>query len=72
MLMKHCLLIGKIQVKQSNVSISVFWSLLRQKQRLRGAMLTLDAVLQPQMVMNAEVAQIRQLSRKTPKNSTNS
>ena len=66
-LIKHCFLMGKIQFKQSNGLISVIQTLLRRKQRLRGCMLTLNAVEQTQMMLNAKVAQIWQLSRKTPK-----
>ena len=42
--------------------ISVIWTLLRQKQLLRGGMLTLNAVIQTQIMLNAQVTQIRQLS----------
>ena len=56
---------GKILFKQSNDLISVILTLLRRKQRLRGGLLTLNTVVQTQM--NAQVAQIRQFSRKTQK-----
>ena len=64
-LIKHSFLMGKIQFKQNNSSISIIQILLRRKQWLKGAMLTLNAVIQTQMILNAQVAQIRQLSRKT-------
>ena len=35
-------------------------------------MLTLNTVVQTQMMLDSQVAQIQQLSQKTPKNSTNS
>ena len=54
--------------KQSNGLISVIQTLLPQKQWLRGGMLTLNAVELTQMMLNTQVAQIRQLSWKTPKN----
>ena len=66
-LIKHYFLIEKIQFTQSNGLISVMRILLRQKQRLRGGMLTLNAVVRTQMMLNAQVTQIQQLSRKTPK-----
>ena len=59
----------KILFKQSNDLISVIQTLVHQKQWLRGSMLTLNAVVQTQMMLNTQVAQIRHLSRKTPKNS---
>ena len=62
----------KILSKQSNDFISVIYTLLHWEQRLRGAMLTLNMVVQIQMMLNAQVTQIQQLSRKTPKNSINS
>ena len=71
-LIYHCIQMGKILFKQSNGLISVIRTLLRRKQRLRGGMLILNAVVQTQMMRNAQVAQIWQLSRKTAKNSTNS
>ena len=43
-LIKHCFLMGKILFKQSNGLISVIRTLLSRKQRLRGSMLTLNAV----------------------------
>ena len=61
----------KILFKQSNGLISVIRTLLHQKQWLRGDMLTLNVVVLAQIVLNAHIAQIWQLSRKTPKNSTN-
>ena len=72
MLIKHCFQVGKILFKQSNGLIRIIRTLFCRKQRLRGGVLTLNAVVQTQMILNAQVAQIRQLSRKTPKNSTNS
>ena len=71
MLINHCFLIGKILFKRSNGLISVIWTLLHWKQWLRGGMLTLNAVVQTQMILNTQVTQIQQLSQKTPKNSTN-
>ena len=65
-LIKHCFLIGKIIFKQSNGLISVIWTLLRRKQRLRSDMQTLNEVVQTQMIQNAHVTKIRKLSRKTP------
>ena len=59
---------GKILFKQSNGLISVIWTLLSQKQRLRGGMLTLNAVIQTQMMLNTQVAQISLLFLKTQKN----
>ena len=47
-------------------------ALVRREQRLRDGMLTLNVVVKTQMMLNTQVVQIRQLSRKTPKNSTNS
>ena len=58
--------------KQSNGFISVIQTLLRWKQRLRGAIQILNVVVQTRMMLNAQVPKIRQLSRKRPKNSTNS
>ena len=69
---EFCVLIfwwEKMQFKQSNGLISVIWTLLRRKQWLRGGMLTLNAVVQAQMMLNAQVTQIQQLSWKTTKNS---
>ena len=45
---------GKILFKQINGLISVIRTLLRRKQRLRGGMLTLNAVVQTQMMLNAQ------------------
>ena len=61
-LIKHCFLIGKIMSKQRNGLISVI-----QTQRLRGGMLTLNAVVQTQMILNDHVTQILQLYQKTLK-----
>ena len=66
-LIKHYFLIGKILFKQINSLISVIRTLLRRKQWLRGEMLTLNAVVQTQMMLTAQVAQIRQLSQKRQK-----
>ena len=63
---------GKILFKQSNALIIVIRTLFRRKQRLRGGMLTLNAVVKTQTMLNAQVTHIRQLSRKTQKDSTNS
>ena len=52
-LLKRCSLMGKIQ---SNRLISVIRSLLRPKQRLRRAMLTLNIVVLTQMMLNAVLA----------------
>ena len=71
-LIKHCFLMGKILIKQSKRLISVIRTLLRQKRLLRGGMLTLNAFLQTQVILNAQLTQIRQLSRETPQNFTNS
>ena len=57
----------EILFKQNNGLISVIWTLLCQKQWMRGGMLTLNAVVQTQMMLNAQVVQIQQFSRKTPK-----
>ena len=62
----------KIMFKQSNGLISVIWTLLSRKQGLRGGMLTLNTVIQTQMMLNTQLAQIRHLSPKTPKSPTNS
>ena len=68
MLIKHCFLRRKKTLfKQNNGLISVIQTLLHWKQWLRGGMLTLNTVIQTQMMLNAQVAQIRQLSQKTPK-----
>ena len=61
----------KILFKPSNGLISFIRTLLRWKQWLKGGMLTLNAVVQTQMMLNAQVAQFLQLSQKTPKNATN-
>ena len=67
-LIKHCFLTGeKLLFKQSNGLISIIWILFHWKQWLRGVMLTLNTLIQTQMMMNAQVAQIRQLSQKTHK-----
>ena len=72
-LLKHCFMMwGKILFKQSNGLINVIWILLHWKQWLRSAMLTLNVVVQTQMILNARVTQIRQLSWKTWNNSMNS
>ena len=55
-----------------NGLISVIRTSLNRKQQLRGDMLTLDTVVQPQIMLNDQVAQNRQLSRKTPKKFPNS
>ena len=60
-LIKHCFLMGKILFKQSNGLVSAIWILLRQKQQLRDGMLTLNVVVKTQMMLNVQVAQIRQL-----------
>ena len=67
-LIKHCFLRGKIRFKQSSSFIRVIQTLLHRKQRLTGGMMTLNAVALTQRMLNALFAQIRQLSRKTPKN----
>ena len=60
--------VGKILFKQSNGLISVIRTMLRRKKkRLRGGILTLNAVVQTQMMLNAQVAQIQLLSRETQK-----
>ena len=56
----------KMLFKQSNGLISVIRTLRRLKQWLEGGMLTLNAVEQTQMMLNAQVSRILQLSRKTP------
>ena len=56
-LIKYCFLMGKILFKQSNGLISVIWTLLHRKQWLRGGMLTLNAVVQTRVMLNAQVAQ---------------
>ena len=57
-LIKHCFLMGKILFKQTKDLISVIRTLLRRKQKLRGGMLTLNTVVQTQMILNAQVIQI--------------
>ena len=57
----------KILFKQSNGLISVIWTLLHQKRWLRGCMLILNMVVQTQMMLKAQVAQIWQLSQNTKK-----
>ena len=52
-LIKHCFLMGGIPFKQSTGIISVIWTLLLQKQRLRGGMWTLNMVVQIQMMLNS-------------------
>ena len=71
-LIKHCLIMGKILFTQNNGLKSVIQTLLHWKQWLRGGMLTLNAVVQIQMMLNTQVAQIQQLSWKIPKNSADS
>ena len=66
-LIKHCFVMGKILFKPSNGLISVIQTLLRRKLRLRVGRLTLNSTVQTQMVLNAQVTRIRQLSRKTLK-----
>ena len=56
-----------ISWKQGNGLISVIRTLLRRKQLLKGGMLTLNAVVRIQIMLNAQLVKIRQLSRKTPK-----
>ena len=68
-LIRHCFLMGKILFNQSNGLIIVILTLFLWRQRLRGDMLTLNAVIQIQIMLNGQADQIRQLSRKTPKNS---
>ena len=46
----------KILFKQTNALISVIWTLLCWKQWLKGGILTLNAVVQTQMMLNAQVA----------------
>ena len=53
----------KILFKQSN-SFSVIRTLFHQKQWLRGSILTLNTVVQTQMMLNSLVAQIQQFSLK--------
>ena len=53
-LIKHCFLMRKILFKQSNSLISVIWTLLHQKQQLKGGMLTLNVVIQTQMMLNTQ------------------
>ena len=65
-LIKHFFPMGNLLFKQSNGLIIVIRTLLHQKQWLRGGMLNLNAVVQTQMMLNAQAVQIRQLSRKTP------
>ena len=52
---------GEMLFKQSNGWISVIWTVY-QKQWLRGGVLTLNVVIQTQMMLNAQVTQIQQLS----------
>ena len=66
-LIKHYFLMGKILFKQNNGLISVIRTRLCRKKRLRGGTLTLNAVVQTQMMLNAQVTQIRQLFQKTRK-----
>ena len=54
-LIKHCFLMVKILFKQSNGLIRVIQTLFHQKQWLRGSMLTLNAVVQIQMIVNTQV-----------------
>ena len=58
-LIKHCFLMEKNTIQAK--------TLLCQKQWLRGGMLALNAVIQTQMMLNAQITQIWLLSRKTPK-----
>ena len=67
LLIKHCFLMRKILFKQINGQKSVIRTLPRRKQRLRGGMLTLIAVVQTQMMLKTKVAIIRELFQKTPK-----
>ena len=66
-LIKYCFLMRKILFEQSNGLLSIIQTLLCWKQWLRGGMLTLNVVVQTQMMLNAQVTQIWQLSRKTPR-----
>ena len=66
-LIKHCFPMEKKQFKKRSGLIRVIRTLLCRKQRLRGGMLTLKSVVETQMMLNAQVAQIRLLSRKTQK-----
>ena len=58
----------KILFKQSNGLISVIRTLLYEKQWLRGGMLTLNVVVQTQVMLNTQGVQIRRFSQKTPQN----
>ena len=58
----------KILFKQSNGLISAIWTLLCWKLWLRGGMPTLNMVVQTQLMLNAHVTRIQQLSQKTLKN----
>ena len=57
----------KILFKQSNGLISVIRTLLYQKKWIRGGILTLNAVIQTQIMLNAQITQNWQLFWKTPK-----
>ena len=67
-LIKHCFLMGKNTVQAKHGFISVIWTLLHWKQWFRVGRLTLNAVVQTQMMLNTQITQIWQLSWKTPKN----
>ena len=58
--------------KKNNALISVIWTLLRQKQRLRGGMLTLYAVVQTNDDERSGHLNSALVSKNTKKNSTNS
>ena len=60
-------LFSEILFKQSNGLINVIRTLLHWKQWLRGSMLTLNMVIQTQMMLNIQASQIRQLFQKLHK-----
>ena len=55
MLIKHCFPIRKIQFKKSKGFISVIQTLLCWKHWLRGGLLTLNAVVPIQIMLNTQV-----------------
>ena len=61
-----------ILFNQSNVLIVLFGLCFVGNNSFRGGMLTLNAVVHTQIMLNGQFTQFCQLSRKTQKNSTNS
>ena len=69
-LIKHCFLMGKDTVKAKQW-LECYSDTTPSKQQLRGGMLTLNAVVQTQMMLSTQVIQIWQLSWNTLKKTPN-